>query len=55
MLEKGVPQRVVIKTGVSDDDYTEVSGEELEEGMKVIIDEAAGPGNSRTMRMRMPR
>ena len=55
VLEKGVPQRIVIKTGVSDDDYTEVSGEELEEGMKVIIDEAAGPGNSRTMRMRMPR
>ena len=55
VLEKGVPQRIVIKTGVSDDDYTEVSGEELEEGMKVIIDEAAGTGNSRTMRMRMPR
>ncbi len=55
-LDKGRPNRIVIKTGVADEDFTEVSGDGLKEGMEVITDEAAaGTSGGRTMRMRMPR
>jgi len=55
-LQKGNPNRIVIKTGVSDEDFTEISGDDLAEGMEIILDEAsAGGSNSRAMRMRMPR
>lgn len=56
VLAHGKPERMVIKTGVADDDYTEVSGENLAEGMPVIVEEAdESEGGRRAMRMRMPR
>lgn len=56
VLEKGKPQRLVIKTAVSDDDFTEISGQGLVEGMDVIVDDAASNAiGSRAVRMRMPR
>lgn len=56
VLEKGKPQRLVIKTAVSDDDFTEISGQGLAEGMDVIVDDAASNATgSRAVRMRMPR
>lgn len=48
------PVRLVIKTGVADDDFTEISGEDLEKGMKVILEENSTTENKRSMRMRMP-
>lgn len=56
ILENGRPKRVVIKTAVTDDDNTEVSGEGLAEGLDIITEEAAdGSAAARAMRMRMPR
>ena len=48
------PVRLVIKTGVADDDFTEISGEDLEKGMKVILEENSTAETKRSMRMRMP-
>ena len=48
------PVRLVIKTGVADDDFTEISGEDLEKGMKVILEENSTADAKRSMRMRMP-
>ena len=48
------PVRLVIKTGVADDDFTEISGENLEKGMKVILEENSTADAKRSMRMRMP-
>lgn len=55
-LDDGQPSRIVIKTGVADEDFTEITGENLREGMEIITDEAASlPAGGRAMRMRMPR
>ena len=55
-LDDGQPSRIVIKTGVADEDFTEITGENLREGMEIITDEAASlPSGGRAMRMRMPR
>ncbi len=56
VLRNGEPKRITIRTGVSDDDKTEISGEGLRSGEQVIIEKAgAGTESSRAMRMRMPR
>lgn len=56
ILKSGVPVRVSITTGVSDEDNTVVSSELLNEHVEVIVDEkgryAAQKGNTR---LRMPR
>ena len=54
-LQNGKPERLVIATGVSDDDFTEVSGKNLKEGMEVIVEQKAEGEKTRQMRMRMPR
>lgn len=36
VLEKGVPKQVVVKAGISDGQYTEISGEGVAEGMEVL-------------------
>ena len=56
VLRNGEPKRITIRTGVSDDDKTEISGEGLRSGEQVIIEKAgAGTESARAMRMRMPR
>ena len=55
VLQNGKPERLVIATGVSDDDFTEVSGKNLKEGMEVIVEQKAEEEKTRQMRMRMPR
>lgn len=56
VLQHGKPERIAIKTGVSDEDYTEISGKGLDEGMSVITEEAdSATGSGRAVRMRMPR
>lgn len=56
ILKSGVPVRVSITTGVSDEDNTEVASELLNEHVEVIIDEkgrySSQQGNTR---LRMPR
>lgn len=55
VLKNGKPERVVITTGVSDDDFTEVSGAGLAEGTEVIVEKKDEAAKSAAMRMRMPR
>ncbi len=55
VLEKGKPQRIVVSTGVSDDENTEISGKDLVENTEVIIEDKNVSHQSAQMRMRMPR
>lgn len=55
VLAEGKPERVVIQTGVSDEDYTEIVSDNLKEGDKLIISKSSDAKGSGSMRMRMPR
>ena len=56
VLDGNTPERIVIKTGVADDDFTEISADGLTEGMNVILEENSAEAEAkRQMRMRMPR
>ena len=56
LLQKGVPQRVAIKTGVSDEEMTEIIGDNLQEGQEVILESTSqAPRKVQSMGMRMPR
>jgi HlyD family secretion protein len=37
VLEKGKPKAIVVKAGISDGQFTEVSGEGLSEGLQVLV------------------
>lgn len=54
IMENSEPKRVAIKLGISDDNYTEVISDELQEGQEVILEKSS---NNRAKRsnMRMPR
>lgn len=54
ILNKGQPQRIVIKTGVADEDRTEVISDKLKENDNVIIEDRKEAERRRT-RIRMPR
>ncbi len=54
ILNKGKPQRIVIKTGVADEDKTEVISDKLKENDNVIIEDRKEAERRRT-RIRMPR
>ena len=55
VLKNNVPERVVITTGVTDDDFTEVSGKNIRAGMEVIVESDNENAKTQQMRMRMPR
>ena len=55
VMSKGKPERLSIKTGVSDDDYTEISGNGLREGTEIIVEDKTVSRRNSEMRMRMPR
>ena len=55
VMKNGHPMRVAIKTGVSDDNSTEISSSDLREGDEVIIEKKENAIKARQMRMRMPR
>lgn len=55
IIVNGRPQRVAVKTGVSDDNNTEVSSADLREGDEVIVEKKDAASKTRQMRMRMPR
>ena len=56
IMQNGTPTRISIKTGVSDDEQTEISGSGLNEGSEIILEKStAKEMASRPMRMRMPR
>lgn len=55
LMKDGRPQRITIKTGVSDDNNTEVSSADLQEGVSVILEKKSDTVKTQQMRMRMPR
>ncbi len=55
ILESGQPKRLSIKTGVSDEEFTEIISSNIKEGMEVIIEQKSEADNSKPIRMRMPR
>ena len=55
VMKNGHPMRVAIKTGVSDDNSTEISSADLREGDEIIVEKKENDVKSRQMRMRMPR
>ena len=55
VMDGETPRRITIKTGISDDEETEVVSADLREGMDVILEKSGGAEKIRAMRMRMPR
>ena len=55
-VKKGLkPVRISIKTGVSDDSYTQILADNIVEGEKVIIAQKGGGKSNKTQAMRPPR
>ena len=55
ILQSGKPERISIRTGVYDDEFTEVSAEGLKEGQEVILEEKySTASNAGVVRMRIP-
>ncbi len=54
VLHKGKPERVGIKIGVSNDEFTEIFTDKLKAGDEVIVSKSS-PEQERKMRLRMPR
>lgn len=54
IMKDGEPERVSIKTGVSDDNNTEVISQDLHEGDAIILEKANADSKQATMKMRMP-
>lgn len=52
ILEKNKPVRISVKTGVSDDNYTEISSDKLKEGDMVIVSSESKDKSKKQMRMR---
>lgn len=55
ILRDGKPQRVSVKTGISNDNFTQIFSDELGEGEKVIVAKTGNTGKERQTRLRMPR
>ncbi|MBE6452570.1 MAG: efflux RND transporter periplasmic adaptor subunit [Alphaproteobacteria bacterium] len=55
VLKNNLPERMVIATGVTDDDFTEVNGKNIKAGMEVIVESSKENAKTQQMRMRMPR
>lgn len=55
VLRNNKPERIVVKTGVSDDENTEITDGNLKAGDAVIMENKNTEAQARAMRMRMPR
>lgn len=55
ILKNNKPERISVTTGISDDDYTEVSGNGIISGQEVIIETTEIDKTNSRMKMRMPR
>ena len=55
VLKSGKPERIDIETGASDDSFTEVKADSLNEGDKIIINIAGKNSNKMNKMKRMPR
>ena len=55
LLKNGVPERIVIKEGISDDNNTEVISNELKLGDEIIVSKKISGEEAKNTRLRMPR
>lgn len=55
VMQKGKPQRISAKIGISDDNYTQVISDKLQAGDKVIVSKSSAKNEKSNMRLRMPR
>lgn len=55
VLKSNKPERVVITTGVADEDKTEIISKDLHENDEIIVEKSEVKTNQNSMRMRMPR
>ncbi len=55
ILQKGKPQRISVKMGISDDNNTQISSDVLQAGDKVIVSKSSAKNEKSNMRLRMPR
>ncbi|MBE6450903.1 MAG: efflux RND transporter periplasmic adaptor subunit [Alphaproteobacteria bacterium] len=55
VLKNGVPERIVIKEGISDDNNTEVISDKLKLGDEIIVSKKMNSDDAKNMRLRMPR
>jgi len=47
LLRNGQPERLSVRTGLDDDNFTEITGGDLREGDRVIVSERTGTGTKR--------
>ena len=55
VMQKGKPQRISVKIGISDDNYTQITSDELQAGDKVIVSKSNAKNEKSNTRLRMPR
>ena len=55
VLKNGVPERIVIKEGISDDNNTEVISDNLKLGDEIIVSKKMNSDDAKNTRLRMPR
>ncbi|MBQ9035531.1 MAG: efflux RND transporter periplasmic adaptor subunit [Alphaproteobacteria bacterium] len=55
VLKKDEPQRIAVKMGISDDNYTQIISDKLQAGDKVIVSKSSAKDVKKNMRLRMPR
>ncbi|MBQ2811362.1 MAG: efflux RND transporter periplasmic adaptor subunit [Alphaproteobacteria bacterium] len=55
VLKNGVPERIVIKEGISDDNNTEVISDKLKLGDEIIVSKKMNSDDAKNTRLRMPR
>lgn len=55
VMQKGKPQRISVKIGISDDNYTQITSDELQAGDKVIVSKSNAKNEKINTRLRMPR
>lgn len=55
VMQKGKPQRIAVKMGISDDNYTQIISDKLQAGDKVIVSKSSAKDVKKNMRLRMPR
>ena len=53
-LERGKLKQTVVKPGIADDNFTEISSDELKEGMEVIIAEISPSGSTPNTQQKAP-
>ena len=55
ILNNGIPERIVITEGISDDNNTEITSDKLKVGDKIIVSKQQNGKDKRATRLRMPR